>query len=79
MWPGAWVRSSRGVEPLLACYRAGASQRVRAAIEAGRLKATDLGETLGMVALDETELATYGSVDRLLANVNTPEDLARVQ
>ena len=76
---GAWIRSARGVEPLIACYRTSGASSVRAAIEAGRLKAADLGETLRMVALDESELAAYGRVDRLLANVNTPEDLARVQ
>ena len=76
---GAWVRSARGVEPLLACYRASAAPAVRRAIDAGQLQAAALAGILQMLALDEVELATYGSPDRLLANLNTPDDLARVQ
>lgn len=76
---GGWVRSARGVEPLLACYRAAAAPAIRRAIDAGHLKAGALDEYLRMHALDETELKTYGSPDRLLANLNSPEDLARVQ
>jgi molybdopterin-guanine dinucleotide biosynthesis protein A len=76
---GAWVRSSRGVEPLLACYQTASAPRVKRAIETGQLKATDLGDVLAMAEIDEQELASYGPVDRLLANVNSPEDFARVQ
>ena len=76
---GAWVRSARGVEPLLACYRTSAAALVKNSIEAGRMKAADLGATLRMKTLEEQELSTYGPVSRLLANLNTPEDLARVQ
>lgn len=76
---GAWVRSSRGVEPLLACYRTAAAGRVREAIERGDLKAADLAMILTMNELDESDVAVYGPPDRLLANLNTPDDLARVQ
>jgi molybdopterin-guanine dinucleotide biosynthesis protein A len=76
---GAWVRTPRGVEPLLACYRQQARSRVRAEIEAGRLKAGDLGAVLSMAELGLDELAEYGAPDRLLANINTPADYARVQ
>ena len=76
---GSWVRSGRGIEPLLACYRSATAPLVRRAIDQGHLKAADLGRILRMAELDEAELATYGPVDRLLANLNTPEDLARVQ
>ncbi|MEO7889400.1 MAG: molybdenum cofactor guanylyltransferase [Vicinamibacterales bacterium] len=76
---GAWVRTGRGPEPLLACYRTSARDRVRGQIEADQLKAADLGTVLQMAEIDEAHLAEFGDVDRLLANINTPEDYARVQ
>ena len=76
---GAWVRTPRGIEPLLACYRPSARVHVRAAIEAGHLKASALGTVLSMAELGLEELAAFGSPDRLLANINTPGDYARVQ
>jgi molybdopterin-guanine dinucleotide biosynthesis protein A len=76
---GAWVRSPRGVEPLLACYRRASRGRVRAAIDQGRLKASDLGAWLDMRPLEGEDLARFGPIDRLLANVNTPAELSRVQ
>jgi molybdopterin-guanine dinucleotide biosynthesis protein A len=76
---GAWVRTSKGVEPLVACYRQHARAAVRARIDEGHLKAADLGVVLDMAELGPDELARFGAPDRLLANVNTPEDYARVQ
>jgi molybdopterin-guanine dinucleotide biosynthesis protein A len=76
---GAWVRGARGVEPLLACYRRTARDVVRTAIADGRLKAADLGAVLRMVEMDAREVERYGSAERLLANVNTPADYARIQ
>jgi molybdopterin-guanine dinucleotide biosynthesis protein A len=76
---GAWVSTSRGVEPLLACYRRAAGPAIRGAIEAGRLRASDLGRVLDMASLGGAELDRFGPAERLLANVNTPADYARVQ
>jgi len=76
---GAWVRTAAGVEPLLACYRRSAAPRVRAAIESGIRRARDLASLLDMAELGEADLASYGSAADLLANVNTPDDYARVQ
>jgi molybdopterin-guanine dinucleotide biosynthesis protein A len=76
---GAWVRTPRGVEPLLACYRAHARPAVAAQIAARRLKAADLGTVLTMAEVGPEELASFGPIERLLANVNTPADYARVQ
>jgi molybdopterin-guanine dinucleotide biosynthesis protein A len=76
---GAWVRTARGVEPLLACYRRHAAPAMRRELEAGRLRAGDIGRALAMASLDETELARFGPVDRLLLNVNAPEDYERAQ
>ena len=76
---GAWVHGPRGVEPLLACYRRSAGPAIRAAIEGGRLKAADLGAVLHMAELDASELARFGPAERLLANINAPEDYARIE
>ena len=76
---GAWVRSVRGVEPLVAVYRRRALTAIRAAIDAGRLKAADLAHVLQMAELTSESMAEFGSPDRLLANVNTPEEYAQVQ
>jgi len=76
---GAWVRSPRGVEPLLACYRRSARSVLRQEIEAGRLTLHDLESALRMRALEGAALAACGPVDRLITNINSPEDYARVQ
>jgi molybdopterin-guanine dinucleotide biosynthesis protein A len=76
---GAWVRSPRGVEPLLACYRREARAAIGVEIAAGRLKAGELGSVLRMAELAGKELERFGPVERLLANLNTPEDLARLR
>jgi molybdopterin-guanine dinucleotide biosynthesis protein A len=76
---GAWVRSERGVEPLIACYHRRARARVLAEIEAGRLAASGLGSVLDMHVLDRAELVGLGSSDALFENINTPDDYARVQ
>jgi molybdopterin-guanine dinucleotide biosynthesis protein A len=76
---GAWVRSPRGVEPLLACYRRHTAALVRQQIERGHLKAADLGAILRMSEVGLDELEAFGPADRLLTNINTPADYARVQ
>jgi molybdopterin-guanine dinucleotide biosynthesis protein A len=76
---GAWIRTPSGVEPLLACYQRRVRDRVFAEISAGRLKAGDLGHVLQMAELDQADLTRFGSSDDLLANINTPDDYARVQ
>jgi molybdopterin-guanine dinucleotide biosynthesis protein A len=76
---GAWVRSARGVEPLLACYRRRARSLIRQEIDAARLKATNLSHVLQMAEMSPEEVALYGSPARLLANLNSSDDLARVQ
>ncbi len=71
---GAWVRTARGVEPLLACYRRQTMAVMRRELDARRLRAGDLDRALNMAALDEAELAQFGPVDRLLLNLNSPEE-----
>jgi len=76
---GAWVRTARGPEPLVACYRQQARDRIREAVESGQLKAADLNRRLTMQELTEQDVSAFGPVEQLLANVNTPEDYLRVQ
>jgi molybdopterin-guanine dinucleotide biosynthesis protein A len=76
---GAWVRTSRGVEPLVACYQRHARTAILAEIRAGRLKASDLGAILRIAEIADSELDRFGSAEKLLTNVNTPDDYARVQ
>ena len=76
---GAWPATSRGVEPLVACYRRDARAVIRARIEAGALRLMDLDGALRMARLEGEALAACGAPEELLANVNTPEDLRRVQ
>jgi molybdopterin-guanine dinucleotide biosynthesis protein A len=76
---GAWVRSPRGVEPLVACYTRQAARPIQAAIDAGRLRLGDLAGRLDMAEIAGPALAAFGPPGRLLANVNTPDEYAQVQ
>lgn len=76
---GAWVRTERGVEPLVACYGTAARERVARYIAGGGRKASDLGHVLKMAELTSPDLDRFGDPVRLLANINTPDDYARVQ
>jgi len=76
---GAWVRTSRGPEPLVACYRQSGRDRIREAVASGQLKASALGRQLRMQELSEEDVAVFGPPEVLLANLNTPDDFSRVQ
>ncbi len=76
---GAWVCGARGPEPLIACYRVDALERVTRAMEAGERRATALGTLLNLSELGAEALATHGDPELLTANVNTPEEWRRVQ
>ena len=76
---GAWVKTARGPEPLVACYRQQARTEIREAIKSGHLKAAELDQVLTLRELTEQDVSAFGPVERLLANLNTPEDYARVQ
>jgi molybdopterin-guanine dinucleotide biosynthesis protein A len=75
----AWVRSASGPEPLLACYQRATRFAVREAMDAGRLKLADLGTVLRVRELPAGELAAFGRVNDLLANLNSPADLRKVE
>jgi molybdopterin-guanine dinucleotide biosynthesis protein A len=75
----AWVRTPRGPEPLLACYRQSAREAIRQAIDAGRLKASDLGSVLRIAEMGREDIERFGPADRLLANLNTEEEWLRIK
>lgn len=76
---GAWVRTARGPEPLIACYRRQSLPRITAALLAGERRAGALGELLTLHDVGPDVLETLGDPDRMLTNVNTPDDYSRVQ
>jgi molybdopterin-guanine dinucleotide biosynthesis protein A len=76
---GAWIHGPRGVEPLVAVYQRAAAPAIRQAIDAGRFKAAGLGQILAMAELPIEAVAEFGPPERLLANVNTPDEYARIQ
>ena len=76
---GAWLRTPKGVEPLIACYRRQSLAAIRGEIDAGRLKLADLEQVLDMRGLDAREVMTDRAIERLVANINTPDDYARIE
>jgi molybdopterin-guanine dinucleotide biosynthesis protein A len=75
----AWVRTAAGPEPLVACYRQSAAAAIRAAIAAGQLRAGALDERLTIREIGIDELRTFGDPARLLANINSPDDLSTME
>ena len=76
---GAWVQTPAGAEPLIACYRRHAAARIRTAIAAGQLRAADLDRVLRIRTIDLDALHHFGDPARLLANVNSPDDLSTIE
>ena len=76
---GAWVHGAHGVEPLIACYRRRARAAIEQAILAGRLRASDLGAEIRLAEMTVDEVRAFGAPERLLANINSPEDFALLQ
>ncbi|HUR34258.1 MAG TPA: molybdenum cofactor guanylyltransferase [Vicinamibacterales bacterium] len=76
--PGADVvapRTERGYHPLCAVYAPACRLAVQRRLQSGSLRARDLLDDLEVRAVDAAELARFGEVDHLLANVNTQADL----
>jgi molybdopterin-guanine dinucleotide biosynthesis protein A len=75
----AWVRTAAGPEPLVACYRQSASAAIRAAIAENQLRAGALGDRLTIREIGIDELRTFGDPARVLANINSPDDLSTIE
>jgi molybdopterin-guanine dinucleotide biosynthesis protein A len=76
---GAWVQGRRGPEPLIACYRRAALPRISAALADGERRASALGQILTLNVLAPDALADFGDPERLIANINTPDEWRGVQ
>jgi molybdopterin-guanine dinucleotide biosynthesis protein A len=75
----AWVRGARGPEPLVACYDRRVRHVIAERLGRGERRIADLAAAIDVAWLDEAELARMGAGRELLANLNTPDDYARVQ
>ncbi len=75
----AWVRGPRGPEPLVACYDRRVRGLVAEQLARGERRVGDLERVFRVAWLDEAELTRLGSGRQMLANLNTPDDYARVQ
>ncbi|MGB2636903.1 MAG: molybdenum cofactor guanylyltransferase [Candidatus Acidiferrum sp.] len=67
-------RSSVGLEPLCACWRADAAAAIRNSFDAGTRKVTEAMKRLPMEVLDEPVWKRFDSDNRLFWNMNTPDD-----
>jgi len=67
-------RSTKGLEPLCACWRTSALETLRAAFDRGVRKVTDAMKLLPTEVLDETHWKRFDSDGRLFWNMNTPQD-----
>jgi len=73
--PGLFLRRGAELHPLPCCLdREALLPAVRSALVAGRRALHRVFESAGVQTLDVDSLADLGAPDRLLVNVNTPED-----
>ena len=71
--------SGRGVEPLCAWYSSRCLPAVTAALDAGDRRVVAFHGAVRVARLSHTEVAGFGDPARMFANVNTREDLARLE
>ena len=71
--------TARGTHPLAAVYRKACRPSVEASLLSGERAMRGLLEHLHVREIGPEEMAGFGDPERLLANVNTPADLDRVQ
>lgn len=72
-------RTERGCHPLCAVYDRSCRPVVAERIARRQLSMVGLLETLRVRTVERVELERFGSVDWLLANVNTPADLQAIE
>jgi molybdopterin-guanine dinucleotide biosynthesis protein A len=71
--------SGRGVEPLCAWYSARCLPAVTAALEAGDRRVIAFHGAVRVAHLPHDEVAAFGDPARLFANVNSADDLTRLE
>ncbi|HWQ43552.1 MAG TPA: molybdenum cofactor guanylyltransferase [Desulfosporosinus sp.] len=67
-------RMKSGLHPLHAFYHRRCLPIIKNNLEAGRLKIIDFYSACSIRYVGETDLQTFGDLDKLVCNVNTPED-----
>jgi molybdenum cofactor guanylyltransferase len=67
-------KSQQGLEPLCACWRTSAAEKLQQAFAQGVRKVTEGMEHLQMEILDQTRWRRFDSAGRLFWNMNTPAD-----
>ncbi len=67
-------RSAHGLEPLCACWRTTAAEKLRRVFNGGVRKVTEGMKHLTMEVLDEAHWKRFDSAERLFWNMNTPGD-----
>jgi molybdopterin-guanine dinucleotide biosynthesis protein A len=72
-------RDARGRHPLCASYHRRAADALKRRIDRHELRVLDALDDLKVRDLGPAELAPFDPDDRLLLNVNTPEDYTRAQ
>jgi molybdopterin-guanine dinucleotide biosynthesis protein A len=72
-------RDDRGLHPLCAVYARATAPAIRRSIDQGVRRIRDAIGTLRMHLVEGTALAAFDPAGRLLANINTPDDYARVR
>lgn len=72
-------QSSRGLEPLCACWGIRALAGVQSAFDSGVRKVTEAMKRLPMEVLDEPLWKRFDTEGRLFWNMNTPEDYAEAR
>lgn len=76
--PLAVVGTAGGIEPLLGRYTPQMADLLREGL-ACEAPLRDVVRAAGARILTGDELASFGAADRILSNINTPADLARVR
>jgi molybdopterin-guanine dinucleotide biosynthesis protein A len=67
-------RSVQGLEPLCACWRTTAAQKLQSAFDEGVRKITEAMKRLQMEVLDEADWKRFDATGRLFWNMNTAAD-----
>lgn len=73
----ALARDARGRHPLCAAWARRCAPHLRTRIDQGRLRVLEALDGLQVREMDPHELAQFDPDERLLLNVNTPDDYAR--
>src|SRR5262249_17805594 len=68
-------RTSRGFQPLCAIYRRAFAEPAERALLAGKYKIDALFSEVATHVVEESQLIAAGFPERLLSNINTPDDL----